>query len=101
MKFVNKNEKICLQDSKFNEWFYKVAEIAGVLKKHWNSGEIFGFCDQTSAEALVLLKPDRILIRFADTMQGQLRLSMADSKTPQKYINPQGEEKERPKGKKE
>uniref|UniRef100_A0A914EF60 Uncharacterized protein n=1 Tax=Acrobeloides nanus TaxID=290746 RepID=A0A914EF60_9BILA len=96
MKFVTNSGKICLQDSTFNEWFYKVAEIVGVLKKHWNSGEIFGFCDQTVAEALVLAKPDRILIRFADTMQGQLRLSMADSKTPQKYTL-QGEEKERPK----
>uniref|UniRef100_A0A914DHR8 Uncharacterized protein n=1 Tax=Acrobeloides nanus TaxID=290746 RepID=A0A914DHR8_9BILA len=96
MKFATKNGKTCLQESTFNEWFYKVAEIAGVLKKHWNSREIFGFCDQAFAEVEVLLKPDRILIRFADTMQGQLRLSMADSKTPQKYTF-QGEEKERPK----
>ena len=96
MKFVTHEGKLSLVDCTFNEWFYNVAEIAGVLKTHWNSGELYGFCDQTVAEAIS--RPDRILIRFADTMHGQLRLTMKDSNKYQKNQFIEGA-KEVPRGK--
>uniref|UniRef100_A0A914E033 SH2 domain-containing protein n=1 Tax=Acrobeloides nanus TaxID=290746 RepID=A0A914E033_9BILA len=91
MKFVPHEGKLALEDSTFNEWFYKVAEIAGILKNYWNSGEILGFCDQQLAELLLVDKPDRILIRFADTMLGQLRLSIRDGKNVQTKSTAYGE----------
>jgi hypothetical protein len=52
--------------------------MACVFKTYWTSNEVFGFCDRTTVEAILIAHPGRILIRFSDTMLGQLRLSMKD-----------------------
>uniref|UniRef100_A0A914CV41 SH2 domain-containing protein n=1 Tax=Acrobeloides nanus TaxID=290746 RepID=A0A914CV41_9BILA len=79
MKFVtHHNGNSALEACTFIEWFYKIAEMASVFKTYWASNKVFGFCDQTTAEAILIAHPGKILIRFADTMLGQLRLSMKD-----------------------
>uniref|UniRef100_A0A914DJF7 SH2 domain-containing protein n=1 Tax=Acrobeloides nanus TaxID=290746 RepID=A0A914DJF7_9BILA len=80
MKYAthNGNSKSNIEACTFIEWFYKIAEMVSVCKTYWASNEVFGFCDQTTTEALLIAHPGNIMIRFADTVLGQLRLSMKD-----------------------
>lgn len=82
MKLVIKNNQEILEDVRFLEWFYKAAKIAGVLKNQWESFEILGFCDKNAAEAILSPYSNKMIIRFADTMLGEMRLSMKKEHNP-------------------